>query len=95
MPHTATPLPTRVRPFRRPSPPIPDLCVRTVRPSFLDLRFSDDAWVLDRGEELLALCLGSCRLAGIRGLPLDLPSLNQLLDRARHTRPRWYVRRRN
>jgi hypothetical protein len=94
MPHSATSIPIRVRPSRRTGASVLDLRVRTVRPSFLDLRFSGDAWVLDHGEELLDLCLGGSRLAGIRGLPLDLPSLNQLLDRARHARPRWCLGRR-
>jgi hypothetical protein len=69
--------------------PVLDLRVRTIRPSFLDLRFSGDAWVLEHDEDVLALCLGGSHLAGIRGSALDLPSLNHLLDRARHCRPRW------
>jgi hypothetical protein len=65
-----------------------------VRPSLVDLRFSGDAWVLDHGGELLTLFLGESPLVGIRGSALDLPSLNQLLDRARHARPRRYLCRR-
>jgi hypothetical protein len=61
-----------------------------VRPSLLDLRFVGDAWLLaGDDDESLTLSLGDYPLAAITGLPLDLPSLNSLLDRARHRRPRW------
>jgi hypothetical protein len=35
------------------------------------------------------LFLGGYRLVPVAALPLDLPTLNQMLDRARHQRPRW------
>jgi hypothetical protein len=54
----------------------------------LDQRFVGDAWIVGSGEELLTLCLGTFPLARIQGLALDLPALNQLLDRARTRRPR-------
>jgi hypothetical protein len=62
--------------------------LRTTRPSLFDLRFNGDAWIVDHGDDGFALCLGDYRLASISGLALDLPSLNQLYDRARHRRPR-------
>ena len=60
----------------------------TVRPSVLDLHFPGDAWIVALGPGPLALCVGAARVALIRGSPLDLPALNQLLDRARSRRPR-------
>ncbi len=65
-----------------------DVYVRTVRPSLLDLRFNGDAWIADRQDGTLGLCLGDYTLAGIQGVPLDLPSLNNLFYRMRHQRPR-------
>jgi hypothetical protein len=67
----------------------PRLNLRLVRPSLLDLRFNGDSWVVDQGEESFKLCLGDYHLASIRGVALDLPSFNRLLDEARHRRPRW------
>jgi len=64
------------------------LALKTVRPSLLDLRFTGDAWIV-AGDDGLALFFGNYRLASIQGSDLDLPSLNNLLDRARHQRPRW------
>jgi hypothetical protein len=66
----------------------PSLSYRTMRPSLLDLRFRGDAWIVASGEGTLALCLGTYQLTNFRGLPLDLPSLNQLLDRVRNRRQR-------
>jgi hypothetical protein len=63
------------------------LRLRTVRPSLLDKRFCGDAWIV-QGEEDCTLCLGDYSLARIQGSPLDLPVLNNLLDRVRHRRPR-------
>ena len=57
------------------------LPVRSVRPSLLDRRFSSDAWIVDQGDGTLMLRLGDYDLASIIGLPLDLPSLNQLFGR--------------
>jgi hypothetical protein len=54
----------------------------------LDRRFVGDAWIVDPGEGLFTLCLGTYGLAQIHGLPLDLPALNQLLDRVRNRHPR-------
>jgi hypothetical protein len=47
------------------------------------MRFRGDAWVEDAHDGTLALYLGNYPLAALRGLPLDLPHLNQVLDRLR------------
>jgi hypothetical protein len=62
---------------------------RSIRPSLLDLRFSGDAWVVQPRDGLLVLCLGDSPLARISGLALDQTSLNMMVDRVRHRRPRW------
>src|SRR5262245_34163426 len=62
--------------------------LRMVRPSVLDLRFTGDPWIVEESEGRLLLCLGDYHLAGIRGLGIDLPSLNLALDRLRSRRPR-------
>jgi hypothetical protein len=74
-----------------PNAPMSNLSTRlkTVRPSLLDLRFSGDAWVVPQPDGTPALFLGGYRLVPVVALPLDLPTLNQMLDRARHQRPRW------
>jgi hypothetical protein len=59
------------------------LSVRSLRPSLLDQRFTSDAWIVDQGDGTLMLRLGDYDLAPIVGLPLDLPSLNQLFGRLR------------
>jgi len=59
-----------------------------VRPSVLDLRFTGDPWIVEESDERLLICLGDYRLADIRGVGIDLPSLNLALDRMRHRRPR-------
>jgi hypothetical protein len=64
------------------------LALRTVRPSLLDMRFRGDPWIIDRRDGTFALCLGNYDVAWVHGLPVDLPSLNRLLDGARHRRPR-------
>lgn len=63
--------------------------LKTVRPSLLDLRFTGDACVVPQPDGPPALFLGGYRLVPVEALPLDLPTLNQMLDRARHQRPRW------
>jgi hypothetical protein len=73
---------------RRPARRSVDLSCRTVRPSLLDRRFSGDAWIVGAGPGMLVLCLGAFPLAHIHGSPLDVPALNQLLERARTRPPR-------
>jgi hypothetical protein len=65
--------------------------LRSKRPSLLDLRFNGDAWIQPQTEGGFALCLGNFCLAQIEGLSLDMPALNNLLDRARHRQPRWHA----
>jgi hypothetical protein len=77
---------------RRPLRSSPDLSCRTTRPSLLDRRFAGDAWIVGAGPGLLTLCLGAYPLAQIQGSPLDVPALNQLLERARSRRPRRRAR---
>ena len=62
-----------------------------LRPTVLDLRFRGDPWILRLQDGSLSLCLGNFHLGPVHGSPLDLPSLNQLLDRVRHqvTRRSW------
>jgi hypothetical protein len=67
---------------RRPCPSPRPTPLRTVRPSLLDLRFCGDAWIVRQGDGA-ALYLGGFRLVGINALPLDVPSLNRQLQRAR------------
>ncbi len=55
----------------------------TRRPTVMDRRFRGDAWVEDARDGTLSLCLGNYPLAALRGLALDLPHLNQVLDRLR------------
>jgi hypothetical protein len=53
------------------------------RPTVLDRRFRGDAWVEDGQDGTLSLYLGNYCLAGLRALAIDLPHLNQLLERLR------------
>ena len=78
------------RPRRRRLPPSPGahLQLRTMRPSLLDRRFLIEAAVIDQEDGTLAVRLGDYNLTQIAGLALDVPSLNQILDRMRHLCPR-------
>jgi hypothetical protein len=65
------------------SPPAQALLRRRAhRPTVMDQRFRGDPW-LDGQDGVLHLYLGNFRLAVLPGLDLDLPHLNQLLDRLR------------
>ena len=63
---------------------------RSVRPSLLDLRFTGDPWVVQHEDGTASVRFDDYRLARIQTVPLDLPSLNQLLLQLRH----WQTRRR-
>jgi hypothetical protein len=65
-----------------------ELKLRSVRPSLGDMRFTADPWVVDQGDGTLALRLGDYNLTQFTALALDLPSLNHLVDRVWHRRPR-------
>ncbi len=64
--------------------------LRCVRPSLLDLRFTGDPWVVGHEDGTASVRLDDYRLARIRTLPFDLPSLNQLWLQLRQ----WQMRRR-
>jgi hypothetical protein len=68
--------------------PAVKVSIRPVRPSMLDLRLMGDPWIVDQGAENLALCFNDCQLASLRGLTLEVPSFNRILDRMRHRLPR-------
>lgn len=51
----------------------------------MDRRFRGDPWVEDRHDGTLSLYLGNYCLAALHAPALDLPHLNQLLDRLRQT----------
>lgn len=70
-----------IQPFIRPQ-------VRLVRPSVLCPRVDGDAWILAEAPEQFVLRVGDVRLAQFHGLPFDLPSFNQVLDRLRCRPPR-------
>jgi hypothetical protein len=79
----------QIRVVRRQSlHPTVKVYVRPVRPSLLDLRLAGDPWVVEQGEEQLAVCFNDWQLTNLSGLALELPSLNRLLDRMRHRLPR-------
>ena len=59
-------------------------CVRCVRPSLLDVRFTGDPWIVPEEDGGAALCLDSYRLVELQLLPLDLPTFNLTLNRMRH-----------
>jgi len=64
------------------------LTIPSVRPSLLNRRLASDIWVEARDVETLAVRYGDEEFVRINASPFDLPSFNQLLDRARHTRLR-------
>jgi hypothetical protein len=64
-----------------------DLRLPTRRRTLLDKKLAGDPWVENVGCGLLALCIDENCLACLRGVSLDLPSLNQLVDRLWHRPP--------
>jgi hypothetical protein len=60
-----------------------DVRLGTFRPTALDMRFAGDAWIIDRCDGTLSLCVGNYSLACISGLSFDLASLNRFLERVR------------
>jgi hypothetical protein len=76
-------------PSRRPElPPSFRMRLRSVRPSLLDRRFCGDSWIVHGADGAFQLCLGDYNLANIQGSSVDLPGLNNLLDRVRNRPPR-------
>jgi hypothetical protein len=67
--------------------------IKATRPALIDLRFTGDAWLVQRGS-YAAVCLGDTVLGQISLLSLDLPSLNRLLGQVRMGQARKnYMRR--
>jgi hypothetical protein len=62
--------------------------LRSTRPSLLDLRFTGDPWVVAHEDGTASVRLDNYRLAGIRTVPFDVPSLNQLLLQLRQSQLR-------
>jgi hypothetical protein len=54
----------------------------------MDLRFRGDACVQGGDDGCLEVCLGNFSLAQFPGLPIDLPHLNNLVERLRQGRRR-------
>jgi hypothetical protein len=83
--------PTSVRldakPAEKPRLPLVE-GTRRRQPSLLDPELTGDPWFEDLGFGLWALCLDDACLACIRGVDLDRPSLNRLLDRVWKRPPR-------
>jgi hypothetical protein len=61
---------------------------RRQQPSILDPELTGDPWLEDLGFGLWALCVDDTCLACIRGVDLDRPSLNRVLDRLWRRPPR-------
>jgi hypothetical protein len=73
---------------RQPLRPTVKVTVHPVRPSVLDSRIVGDPWICPSGDETLSLCFNTWQMAAVRGVELDVPALNGLLDRLRNRRPR-------
>jgi hypothetical protein len=86
----SVPRPKGLRLIRRHAvhPTVINLSVPLVRASALNPRLTGDVWVCDEGDGTLTVCLDDRDMAHIRALPVDLPSFNHLLERARSRRPR-------
>ena len=66
---------TVTRPFRPAKPS--RVTVRATRPSIIDLRFREDAWVVEDGDRA-RVCLGNYSLGGLSVTSFDVPALNTL-----------------
>jgi hypothetical protein len=79
----------QIRVIRRQSiRPALNMTLRPVRPSLLEKRLNGDPWILAQGDERFSLRFNDWQLAEFGGAPLDLPSLNRLLERLRNRPPR-------
>ena len=72
MPHTIAEVPRPTRSSKRVR-----IVLRATRPSFVDLRFREDAWVV-AGEGRATVRLGDYQLGGLAVTSLDVPALNRL-----------------
>jgi hypothetical protein len=78
----------RIRLKRRAKHDTPlDLRLPTRRRTLLDKHLTGDPWVENLGYSLLALCVDENCLACIRGVGLDLPGFNRLVDQLWHRPP--------
>jgi len=59
-----------------------------VRPSLLDRRLRGDCWIVARSAGLYGLCFDNRPLVYLSASPVDVSSLNMLVDRLRHRYPR-------
>jgi hypothetical protein len=83
--HAPPASPPQLRVVRRQTTqPAVRVTIRPRRPSLLEPRLVGDPWVISQAEEILTLCFNDWPLATVRGLPLDLPSFNHLLERLRN-----------
>jgi hypothetical protein len=62
--------------------------VNAIRPSLLDLHLRGDCWIVARSPELYGLCFDNRPLVYLSVSPVDVSSLNMLVDRLRHRFPR-------
>ena len=77
--------PLQMRVVRRKSTQSTDrVFIRPRRPSLLEPRLVGDPWIVHEADSTLVLCFNEWPLAIVRGLPLDLPSFNHLLERLRN-----------
>jgi hypothetical protein len=60
----------------------------TVRPSLLDRRLCGDCWIVARSAGMYGLCFDNRPLVYLSASPVDVSSLNMLVDRMRHRFPR-------
>jgi hypothetical protein len=62
--------------------------LEAVRPSLLDERVRGDCWIVARSGGWYGLCFDNRPLVYLSASPVDVPSLNMLVDRLRHRFPR-------
>ncbi len=72
--------------------PVIPLTVETVRPSLLDFRLKGDCWIVARSAGFYGLCFDNRPLVYLSASPVDVISLNMLVDRIRHRVPRRRIR---
>jgi hypothetical protein len=80
MPKSAVPTLVPAAPVAKPA--TRRITIRACRPSFIDLRFKGDPWVV-RKEQAAVVCLGDFTMGQVTVSPLDVPSLNRALLQVR------------
>jgi hypothetical protein len=73
---------------RLPLQPVYTPTLQAVRPSLLDRRLRGDCWIVARSGGLYGLCFDNRPLVYLSASPVDVSSLNMLVDRLRHRFPR-------